>query len=67
MALVKEAEPKYYTYTDFLEWDEDVRAELFDGEIVMMATPLRAHQSVVTELLFQIKSYLKGKKCKVYA
>jgi Uma2 family endonuclease len=66
MELVKETEPKYYTYNDFLEWDEDVRAELFDGEIVMMATPLRAHQSVVTELLFQIKSYLKGKKCKVY-
>jgi len=66
MELVKETEPKYYTYNDFLEWDEDVRAELLDGEIVMMAPPFRAHQGVVTELLFQIKSYLKGKKCKVY-
>ena len=66
MALVKEVEPKYYTYTDFLEWDEDVRSELLDGEIVVMAPPLRAHQGVITELLFQIRSYLKGKECKVY-
>jgi len=67
MALVKEVEPKYYTYTDYLEWDEDVRAELFDGEIVMMATPLRVHQGVSGELFFQIKAYLAGKKCKVYS
>jgi Uma2 family endonuclease len=66
MALVKEAAPKYYTYTDFLEWDEDVRAELFDGELVMMATPLRAHQAASGELFFQIRTYLTGKKCKVY-
>ena len=64
MAIPLEAE--YYTYADFLEWDEDVRSELLDGEIVMMATPSRAHQGVVTQLVFQIESYLKGKKCKLY-
>jgi len=65
--LLKEAEPKYYTYTDYLEWDEDVRAELLDGEIVMMAPPLRSHQGASGELFFQIRAYLTGKKCKVYA
>jgi Uma2 family endonuclease len=67
MELVKEAEPKYYTYTDFLEWDEDVRAELLDGEIVMMAPPLRSHQGASGELFFQIRTFLTGKKCKVYS
>jgi Uma2 family endonuclease len=66
MAILKEKEEEYYTYADFLEWDEDFRAELLDGEIVMMAPPLRVHQEIVSELFFQIKSYLKGKKCKVY-
>jgi len=67
MELVKEAEPKYYTYTDFLEWDEDVRAELLDGELVMMAPPLRSHQGASGEIFFQIRTFLTGKKCKVYS
>jgi len=64
MAIPKEEE--YYTYADFLEWDDNVRGELYDGEIFMMAPPLRAHQAIVTQLIFQLESYLKGKKCKVY-
>ena len=59
-------EPNFYTYTDLLEIDENVRAELHDGEIVMMAPPLRQHQSILMELSYQIKNFLKGKKCKVY-
>jgi Uma2 family endonuclease len=64
--LVKEVEPKYYTYADFLEWDEDFRAELHDGELVMMAPPVTKHQGILAELLFQIKTCLKGKNCKVF-
>jgi len=68
MAFVKEAAPKYNnTYVDFLEWDEDFRAELHDGEVVMMAPPLTVHQEVVTQFVIQIGNYLKGKKCKVFA
>jgi len=67
MALLKEVAPKYNnTYADFLEWDEDFRAELHDGEVVAMAPPLTAHQGILTEFLFQIKGYLNGKKCKVF-
>jgi Uma2 family endonuclease len=65
MALAKEVE--YYTYADYLEWDEDVRAELVDGDIVMMAPPVRVHQEVSMNLAVTIKNYLKGKPCKVYA
>ena len=67
MALPQLIEDECYTYADFLEWDEDFRAELLDGEIVMMAPPLRVHQEILTELLLQIGNYLKGKKCKVFA
>jgi Uma2 family endonuclease len=56
-----------YTYADFLEWDEDFRAELFDGEIVMMADPSTKHQRVSGELFFQIRTYLEGKPCGVFA
>ena len=57
---------KYYTFDEWLSWDEDVRAELVDGELVMMASPSQRHQEVLGELYFQLKSFLKGKPCKVY-
>ena len=60
-------ETEYYTYMDFLEWDESFRAELLDGEIVMMAPPASKHQRVSGELFFQIRGYLEGKPCKVFA
>ena len=66
MPLPQLKEAAHYTYADLLEWDEDVRAELHDGEAIMMSPPLRVHQGALTELLFQIQSYLKGKKYKVY-
>jgi Uma2 family endonuclease len=65
MAIPKEKEEEYYTYADFLEWDEDFRAELFDGEIVMMAPPFTKHQLISGELFFQIRKYLEGKPCKI--
>lgn len=60
------AEKEYYTFADFLEWDESERYEIIYGEPYMMATPLRVHQDVVGELFSQIKEYLKDKPCKVY-
>jgi Uma2 family endonuclease len=64
MVLAKEIE--YYTYADFLEWDENFRAELVDGDMVMMAPPSRIHQGLITQLVFQLESFLKGKPCKLY-
>jgi Uma2 family endonuclease len=55
-----------YTYADFLEWNEDERCELLDGEIVMMAPPARVHQDISRNLFLQISDYLKGKPCKAY-
>ena len=64
VALSQEA--KQYTYADFLGWDENARAELVDGEVVMLGAPSTNHQGVLTELLFQIRNYLEGKPCRVF-
>ena len=56
-----------YTLADALAWDEQERIELIDGYPVMMAPPNRAHQKISGELFGQLRDYLKGKKCEVYA
>lgn len=60
------AEKLRYTFADVLEWPEDERAELIDGEPIMMAPPSRMHQGIVSELNRQIGNYLDGKTCRVY-
>jgi Uma2 family endonuclease len=56
----------YYTYADILDWDEDLRAEIIDGDLFMMATPVRVHQGILMELAGQLRDFLMGKPCKVY-
>ena len=67
MALPQKTEDEYCTYADLLEWDENFRAELLDGEIVKMAPLTSRHQMVSGELFFRIRAYLEGKTCKVFA
>ena len=64
MALPQE---NRYTLADALTWDEQDRIELIDGYPVMMAPPVRVHQEISGELFGQLRDYLKGKTCKVYA
>ena len=64
MPLPKE---ERYTLADVLTWDEQERAELIDGALVMMAPPSRIHQKITAELGRQLGNYLEGKKCEVYA
>ena len=60
-------QPKYFTIDDIYNLPEGKRAELIDGEIYMMATPSTKHQIMVTELTYQINSYIKQKRgdCRV--
>lgn len=61
------AEKERYTFADVLAWPDDERAELIDGEVVMMApAPSRGHQEIGGEVFRQLANYLEGKKCKVY-
>jgi len=59
---------KKYTYADYAKWDDDKRYELIGGVAYMMSpAPLRQHQDILVEMVWQFKSFLKGKPCKVYA
>jgi Uma2 family endonuclease len=64
MPLVKEQ--PYYTYADYLEWDEGERYEIIDGEAYMMAPPSRFHQEISGNLYYALRSFLEGKTCKAY-
>jgi len=66
---VKEAVPNYqrkYTYTDYLQWDDDIRWELIDGVPYMMSAPTVRHQEILGNLYLILGNFLKGKSCKVY-
>ena len=61
------AEKERYTFADVLTWPDDERAEIINGEPVMMAPPpSRVHQEISFEISRQIGNYLDGKRCKVY-
>ena len=47
---------------------EDVRAEVFDGQIYYMASPSEIHQILSTELTTILNTYIKNKKrsCRVF-
>jgi Uma2 family endonuclease len=61
------SEQIYYTCADVYGWDEDVRAEIIDGELFMTAPPDRVHQDISRELFGPLCNFLKGKTCKAYA
>lgn len=66
LPLLKQEITDTYTYADLLEWDDDTRWELYDGEPIAMSSPSDVHQEISGELHLQLGTYLKGKKCKVY-
>ncbi len=67
MVLAAKKQPKKFTYSDYLSWNDEERWEIINGKAYNMTpAPARNHQSISVELLFQIKTQLKGKKCEVY-
>ena len=56
-----------YCYADYLEWGEDVRAEIITGAAYMMAPPLTIHQRISMKLSQRIAQFLEGKTCEVFA
>jgi len=66
---VRSAQPDYnrlYTVAEYQTWSEDFRAELYDGELVVMEQPTRKHQKIFGNLYLQLGNFLKGKPCEVY-
>jgi len=67
MALAKRENDPVYTYTDYLEWDDDERLELIDGAVYMMSpAPTQAHQEIIGGLYRQFADFLDGKPCKIF-
>lgn len=59
---------KLYTYKDYLTFPDDERIEIIGGELYNMGSPSVIHQSLITNLIFEIQSYIKSNKgdCKVF-
>ena len=56
-----------YTYQDYKNFDDSMRCEIIEGEVVMMApAPSGFHQDISSTLHTIFANFLKGKKCKVY-
>ena len=66
-ALEKYEEDKHYTYADLLEMDEDVRAEIVNGNLYMMSGPITIHQRISMRLSQRFANFLEGKTCEVFA
>ena len=57
-----------YTYGDYMDWPEEERWELIDGQAFDMSpAPLRRHQQISMELSRQIANFLQDKPCHVFA
>lgn len=50
---------KGYTIADIEALPDGERAELIDGEIFMMATPMTVHQRILVKLIFEIETYIR--------
>ena len=66
-AIRKYNPQKPYTYADYASWDDDIRCELIDGEIIVMDAPSFEHQGILMELSRQLANFLVGKQCRVFA
>ena len=64
--LAEDLEPKKISYAELLEFDDEKRYELIDGVPYFMASPRVAHQDILFEIGYQLKTYLKGKKCRAF-
>ena len=56
----------YYTYADYLSWDDGDHTEIVSGIPILFAAPSPRHQEVLLELAAQLREFLRGKPCKVY-
>jgi len=61
-------EQERFTYSDYLTWPDDERWEIIDGVAYAMSlAPGSVHQQISMDLSRQFSTFLKGKRCKVYA
>ena len=60
--------PEKLTYKEYATWAEGKRCEVLDGVIISMDPSVSPkHQEVSMQLSIEFGSYLRGKRCKVFA
>jgi len=64
--IYEDSDKPRVTYEEFLELTEnsDLRYELIDGEVFMLASPRYAHQTAVSVIHAYFFSWFRGKKCR---
>ncbi len=68
MGLPLRKPDELFTYAYYVTWPDEERWELIDGvPYDMTPAPNSYHQDISMNLSTEIKVFLKGKKCKVYA
>ncbi len=55
-----------YTYEDYLNWPNNQRIELINGQIYLMTPPSTIHQRISREIFTSFAAYLRGKQCEVF-
>ena len=68
MPAALQQELEFVTLEEYEALPENIRAEIFDGQIFYMASPSQTHQTILTELLLFIRMYIKkkGGNCSVF-
>ena len=61
-------QPEIITLEQYEALPENVRAEVFDGQLYYLASPSEIHQTISTELTTILNTYIKNRKgtCKVF-
>ncbi|MCL1992497.1 MAG: Uma2 family endonuclease [Spirochaetes bacterium] len=55
-----------YTYSDYLSWGQEVRVELVDGMVYLMAGAGTGHQRLAGDVYVQLRDFLKDKNCEAF-
>lgn len=58
-SFMEKRDGKGYTIADIEALPDGERAELIDGEMFMMATPMTVHQRILVRLILNIGSYIE--------
>ncbi len=63
-----EQQTAFMSLEEYEALPEEIRAEVFEGQIYYMTSPSQQHQTILTELLVTIRNYLrkKGGDCQVF-
>jgi Uma2 family endonuclease len=66
--MVMPESKKTYSFADYLQWENDVCAEVVNGKIISMSpSPTPKHQDVVDEFTAEFKMFLRGRKCMAFS